>query len=168
MMKKTALIGMIVLLAGSGCFPSKSVKAAQNQPGRSTSEDQVNRQGSGGSSMRVLWTISGYVVGSGSDWSDQEAKGFLFKPLDIRESAIVFDGQVCEKVTFEKETVESAEYLPGWRTTASALGIEEQKLEVFRTNCTIEGFREYMRLSDSRLIVPIRGVFFFFEPAVSY
>jgi len=121
-----------------------------------------------GISMRVLWTVSGYVFGAGSAWGEQEAKALLFKPLDITDTEITLDGQTCEDINFQQETVNAAEYLSSiWRTTPQALGIEDQELQVFKTDCTLPGFREYMRLGDGRLIVPIEGVFFFFKPTVT-
>jgi hypothetical protein len=140
-----------------------SAEASGSGPGTSPADK------AGGVSMRVLWTVSGYVFGKNPSWGEQEAKAFLFKPLDIKENEIVFSGQVCKDVTFQKETVDAAEYLADvWQTTPRTLGLDEQKLQVIRTNCDIPGFQEYMRLRDRRLIVPIKGVFFFFEPAVNY
>ena len=121
-----------------------------------------------GISMRVLWTVSGYVIGKGSDWGEQDAKALLFKPLDINDTEITFDGQVCKNINFRKETVYAAEYLSSaWQSTPQTLGIKDQELQVFKTDCALPGFQEYMRLGDGRLVVPINGVFFFFEPAVT-
>ena len=141
---------------------SASAKASENREGKSP----VNN--AGGVSMRVLWTVSGYVFGKNSAWGEQEAKALLFKPLDINETGIIFNGRVCKGVTFQKEMVNTAEYLDNvWQVTPQTLGIDEQKMQVIKTNCDIPGFQEYMRLSDRRLIVQIKGVFFFFEPAVT-
>ena len=121
-----------------------------------------------GNTMRVLWTVSGYVIGKDSTWGEQDAKALLFKPLDITDTEIIFDGQPCKGVNFQQETVNAAEYLSSiWQSTPQTLGIEDQELQVFKTNCTLPGFEEYMRLRDGRLIVPMNGVFFFFEPAVT-
>ena len=118
--------------------------------------------------MRVLWTVSGYVCGKASAMDEQEAKALLFKPLDIKETEIIFNSRVCKGVTFQKEMVNTALYLADvWQITPQALGIDEQKIQVITTNCDIPGFHQYMRLSNRRLIVPINGVFFFFEPAVA-
>jgi len=121
-----------------------------------------------GVSMRVLWTVSGYVLGKAPTMAEQEAKALLFKPLDINETGITFNNKVCKGVTFRRETVDTAQYLADvWQVTPQTLGIDKQEMQVIRTNCDIAGFQEYMRLSDRRLIVPINGVFFFFEPAVA-
>jgi len=127
-----------------------------------------NPNGPGGVSMRVLWTVSGYVFGKNPAWGEREAKAFLFKPLDMNETGIIFNDQVCKGVTFQKEIVNTTEYLAEvWQITPQTLDIDEQKMQVIKTNCDIPGFRQYMRLSDRRLIVPINGVFFFFEPALT-
>jgi hypothetical protein len=119
-------------------------------------------------SMRVLWTVSGYIVSKGATWSEQDAKALLFKPLDINDTEIIFDSQVCKNVNFQQETLKAAGYLSTvWQATPKTLGIEDQEIQVFKTNCTLPGFQEYMRLGDGRLIVPINGVFFFFDPAVT-
>jgi hypothetical protein len=124
---------------------------------------------SGGVSMRVLWTVSGYKVGEGAVWGEEEARKLLFKPLDIDANKITFDGQTCRDVIFEKEKVNAKEYLDHvYHTTPRALGIEEEVVEVVKTNCDLPGFAEYMRLKERRLMIHINGVFFYFEPAVNY
>ena len=145
----------VLISLWTGCALLGGVKAAENK--------------AGGVSMRVLWTVSGYVVGKASAMDEQGAKALLFKPLDIRENEIIFDNKACRGVIFQRETVNTAQYLDAvWQVTPQTLGIEGQKIEVIKTNCDIPGFQEYMRLSDGRLIVPIKGVFFFFEQAVAY
>jgi len=121
-----------------------------------------------GTSMRVLWTVSSYIIGKDSAWGEQDAKAQLFKPLDINDTEITFAGQTCKNVNFQKKTVTASEYLSSvWQVSPQALGIQDQELQVFKTNCTLPGFQEYMHLGDGRLIVPINGIYFFFEPAVS-
>ncbi len=120
-------------------------------------------------SMRVLWTISGYVIGSDFTGDKQAAEAMLFKPLDMTDTAIIFDGQACEGTTFQRETVKTAEFLSSsWSTSPQALGIDSPELQVVKTNCGIPGFQEYVRLADGRLIVPIDGVFYFFAPKRNY
>jgi hypothetical protein len=121
-----------------------------------------------GVSIRVLWSVTGYVLGKDSSWTDLEAKGFIFKPLDVRENEITFDGRTCKEVNFERETVDAAEFLlEAWHTTPQALNISDQQLQVIRTTCDIPGFQEYVRLSNGFLIVPLNGGFFFFEPVLT-
>ncbi len=124
---------------------------------------------SGGVSMRVLWTVSGYKVGEGATWGEEEARKLLFKPLDIDANKITFDGQTCHDVIFERETVNVKEYLDRvYHTTPRALGIEGEVMEVVKTNCDLPGFAEYMRLKDRRLIIYLHGVFFYFKPTMTY
>jgi hypothetical protein len=120
-------------------------------------------------SMRVLWTISEYKVSEGAVWGEEEARKMLFKPLDIDVTQITFDGKTCCDVIFQREEVDAKKYLDhAYRTTPQALGIEEDAVEVVRTNCDLPGFAEYMRLKDRRLIIYLNGVFFYFKPAVNY
>ena len=122
-----------------------------------------------GDMMRVLWTVSGYVIGENATWGETEAQAMLFKPLDITDTEIIFDSQVCSGVNFQQETVNATEYLSDvWKITQQDLGIDFQEVQVFKTNCSLPGFQEYIRLGDRRLIVPINGVFFLLEPAVTY
>ena len=118
--------------------------------------------------MRVLWTVSSYVLGKGSSWSEKEAKTLIFKPLDITETSIIFNDRTCTGIKFDRELVNSGEYFSRKAlVTQQELGITEEKVQVIRTTCDIPGFQEYIRLHDSRLIVPMNGVFFFFEPAMT-
>jgi len=120
-------------------------------------------------SIRVLWTITGYKVGENAAWREEEARKLLFKPLDIDANKITFDGRTCRDVIFEKEKVNAKEYLDHvYHTTPRALNVEEEVVEVIKTNCDLPGFAEYIRLRDSRLIIHINGVFFYLEPAVNY
>jgi len=141
---------MITCLAGAGAVDAEPPKAAA---------------ASEGVSLRPLWAISGYFVGKNATWGEQEAKGLLFKSLDISKDSITFDGQVCKGVRFQKEMVGTINYLRNvWQVTSQELGIEDREIQVVSTNCKIAGFQEYLCLSDNRLLVPINGVFFYFEP----
>lgn len=121
-----------------------------------------------GVSMRVLWRISEYKIGKDAVMGKSEARRMLFEPLEISKGKITFNGRTCRDVTFKKERVDAKEYLKRvYGIRPKTLGIGEVTIEVVRTNCDFPGFAEYMRLRDSRLVVWIKGVFFFFEPAVN-
>jgi len=116
-----------------------------------------------------LWTVSEYKVGEGAAWGEEEARKLLFKPLDIDAARITFDGRTCRDVIFQREKVNAKEYVDrAYRTTPQALGIQEEAVEVVKTNCDLPGFAEYIRLKDRRLIIFLNGVFFYFTPAVNY
>lgn len=123
-----------------------------------------------GVTMRVLWTVSGYQFENGytAKTSDQP-ESMIFKPLDIGDTYIVFDDKVCKDVIFETSTVRASDYLANtWQETAEQLKVTGEEIQVFTTNCGIDGFSEYIRLSDGRLIVKIGHVFYTFDPAVTY
>jgi hypothetical protein len=118
--------------------------------------------------MRVLWTISNYIITPGEKWGENEARSLLFKPLDIGSSYITFNGQTCRDISFISEVVNTDEYLSQrHQTTPQMLGIKEKTIRVVKTNCRLPGFSEYIRLADRRLIIWIEGAFFFFEPTVN-
>jgi hypothetical protein len=122
-----------------------------------------------GVSMRVLWTVSEYRLGTNAVWGNEEARKLLFQPLDIDVNYITFNGKTCRNVTFKKEQVKAKKYLAhAYKTTPKALGIEDETIEVIKTNCSLPGFAEYLRLKDRRLVIQINGVFFYLEPAVNY
>lgn len=121
-------------------------------------------------SMRILWIVADYVLGSQFDGDEAEARKMFFTPLDMTETQIIFQNQMCDDVIFAEESVVLSEYLAGtWQETPQSLGIEsEQEVSLIRTNCELFGFREYLRLSDARLLVPYNNVFYFFNPYVDY
>ena len=120
-------------------------------------------------SMRVLWTVLEYRINRGATWGEQEARSMLFKPLDIGDTFITFDRKTCSNVVFDKRVVDTDEYLlKSYDTDREFLGITDNALELFKTNCNLPGFAEYMRLQDSRLIIWVNGVFFYLVPAVNY
>jgi hypothetical protein len=158
-----AILGLGVGGADLGAAPEGM------SPGFKTDEPTLLRAANEGVSMRVLWTVSKYKIGEKADWGEQEARRLLFKPLDMDATRITFDGQTCQDVTFEKETVKVKEYLERvYHTTPRSLGIEGEAMEVIKTNCRLPGFAEYMRLRNRKLIIHLHGVFFYFEPAVNY
>jgi hypothetical protein len=123
----------------------------------------------GGVSMRVLWTVSEYRLGESVPWGKEEAQKLLFKPLDIDATTITFAGKTCRDVTFKKETVKAKEYLDQvFHTTPQALGIEDEVVDLVKTNCDLPGFSEYLRLKHGRIVIHINGVFFYFKPFVNY
>jgi hypothetical protein len=139
---------------------------------KSTAADNIQPQPQaieGGVSMRVLWTVSEYRIGRNAIWGKEEAAWLLFKPLDITATTITFDGKKCSNVTFKKETVKTKEYLDHFfHITPQMLNIVDETVEVIKTDCSLPGFTEYLRLRDRRLVININGVFFYLEPAVTY
>jgi hypothetical protein len=122
-----------------------------------------------GETLRVLWTVSGYKRTNAATWSEDEAKGMLFKPLDIDSSSITFDRKKCEGISFERKEVQAAEYLERtYHLTPQWLGIADDVIRVVKTNCNISGFAEYMHLKDRRVIIFINGTFLLFDPNVNY
>ncbi len=146
--------------------PSKE-HSTDSEPKKQSSPTSIGR----GVSMRVLWTINDYKVGEGegSVWSEEEACDMLFKPLDIDDNKITFDGKTCLNVSFVKKEMSAGDYFrKSYRTTPQNLGIEEEEIQVIKTNCDLPGFKEYIRLKDGRLIIHLNGVFFYFSPNVNY
>ena len=184
------MIGLVSLVAltacGSAMGPNTAASGSNNsvavgvgpsvgEPGTSQPDQiiTVTSEGvtahSGEVSIRVLWTVSGFVFGKDFTGDKQPVQVLLFKPLDINDTAIIFDGQSCQGVSFQEQTVKAVDYLASaWKETPQSLGIDVQELQVFKTDCSLPGFQEYMRLDDGRLIVPINGVFVFFEPTRNY
>jgi hypothetical protein len=161
-----SLLGALIL--GFGTFLPLSNREIPS-PVPKTEACSSPSVGNGGVSMRVLWTITNYKVGKGAVWGEEEARNLLFKPLDIDMDKITFDGQTCRDVLFEKRMVNVKDYLDHvYQTTPQALGIGQERVEVVKTNCSLPGFAEYMRLKDRRLIIHLNGVFFYFEQAVNY
>ena len=149
--------------------------AYQNPVFRHNFHDESRRleplRANSGTSMRVLWRISEYKVGEGAVWGEEDARGMLFKPLDIdtEKARITFDGRTCRDVIFDTKTVHAREYLEHvYQSASRAAGIDDETIEVVKTNCDLPGFAEYIRLKDKRLVIQIKGVFFFFEPALNY
>ena len=159
---------LMALIGAFGTFMLVSNPEEQH-PVSKTAGQSSQLVGSGGVSMRVLWTVSEYKVGEGAVWGEEEARKLLFKPLDIDADKITFEGQTCHDVIFEKRMVNAKEYLDHvYQTTPQALSIEQERVEVVKTNCNLPGFAEYIRLRDRRLIIHLNGVFFYFNPAVNY
>ena len=122
-----------------------------------------------GVSLRVLWTVSKYVIGPNAQWGEENARKLLFKPLDINANSITFDGKTCRDIIFKKEQVKTKEYLANtYNITPQILGIEDETIEVIKTNCDLPGFDRYLRLPYGKLVICIRGVFFYFESVMNY
>jgi hypothetical protein len=153
------LLGLMFIIGFSTTAKSATADNIQPQP-----------QTMGGTvSMRVLWTVSEYKLSTNAAWDNEEARKLLFKPLDITATTITFDGKKCSNVTFTKKTVKTKEYLENFfHITPQMLDISDETVEVIKTDCTLPGFAEYLRLRDRRLVIHMNGVFFYLEPAVNY
>ena len=156
---------LLLALTMAGAFTPSCI-AAEKTGGPSAAPGE----GSGrGVSMRVLWKVSAYHLTDRAAWTEEKARTMLFRPLDIGADTITFAGETCRGVAFSRETVEAEKYLrERFGTEARALGLEKEVIEVVRTTCGIEGFDEYIRLRDRRLLVPMHGVLVVFSPAVNY
>jgi len=162
------LFGLILIL---DCGLSMSAPTPKSGPQVSGSKELSSPPSAEGRivSMRVLWTVSEYKIGKEAVWGEQEARGLLFKPLDMDDTSITFDGQTCRNISFDKKVINTAEYLcKEYDTDPQALGIEGETVELIKTNCNLPGFGEYIRLQNRQLIIHINGVFFYLSPAVNY
>jgi len=159
------MINKIILCAMVGIFLSMS--ACNSPASKSPSPEVIPTDGN--TTVRVLWTISQYVMGPNATWDKLKAEAMLFKPLDIEESSIIFDGKSCQNIKFNPAMISTADYLKTtYKITPQELNLSDQEIQVVKTNCELPGFQEYIRLNDRRLIISISGVFFFFEPNVNY
>jgi hypothetical protein len=163
------LLVVLILVCDCGLSMSASAPKSDSQPSGSKGLPSPTSTAGNMDSMRVLWTVSAYKIGKNAVWGEQEARGLLFKPLDIGDTSITFDRKTCTNITFKREVLNTAEYLrTKYHTDRQTLGVECETVELIKTNCTLPGFAEYMRLQDRRLVIYINGVFFFFSPAVNY
>ena len=167
----TILIFLIILTACN----SLDVSDAEHKPDpQNTDEEmkpaQIVELDQDPTSIRVLWTITDYVLGANFSGQEAVAKEMIFSPLDMTDTQIIFSNKMCIDVVFVEESVVIAEYLANtWQETPRSLGIEAEKEgTLIRTNCELFGFRQYLRLSDGRLVVPYNNVFYFFNPNVVY
>ena len=153
------LLGLICIVSCSTTVKSIAEDNIQSKP-----QTMV-----GSVSMRVLWTVSEYRPGTNAVWGKEEASRLLFKPLDITAATITFDGKKCSNIIFKKETVNTKAYLDNFfHITPQMLDIEDETVEVIKTDCNLPGFAEYLRLRDRRLVININWVFFYLEPKVDY
>jgi hypothetical protein len=153
------LIGLISIISCSTAPISTAGDIIQPQPQTKSS----------GVSMRLLWTVSEYRLGANAVWVKEEASKLLFKPLDIDANSITFDGKKCSNVSFKKEIVNTKDYLDNFfHTTPQALGVQGETVQVIKTTCNLPGFGEYLRLKDMRLVIQIKGIFFYLTPAMNY
>ncbi len=119
-----------------------------------------------GTSIRVLWNLSDIVFGKEFTGNRQKARDLLFKPLNVTETQIIFNGLVCENVTFTTEIVSAKDYLLGWYDVSPIkFNVKDDDIKIIKTNCDYFGFKEYFRANDGRLIIPFEGAFYIFTPA---
>jgi hypothetical protein len=168
------VIALCLFLSPLACFSGSETTHRQKKSEERASDTQTESPAQkdtarSGVSMRVLWSVSGYVIPEGNAATEQQARALLFKPLDIGESWITFDGKTCHNVTFTRETVQARDFLKNrYGTTPAALNIPDEPVVVFKTDCNLQGFTEYLRLQDRQLLIQRDGVFYYLQPAVNY
>jgi len=122
-----------------------------------------------GKNIRHLWTLETFIAGPYAAMSNEQAKLNIGKPLDMDETRISFANETCSSLTFyRKEDTLSNYYLNAAEYIHSITGNPQEVITVIQTHCGIEGFDEFIRLSDRRLIVQIKGVFFVFTPNLNF
>lgn len=121
-----------------------------------------------GEEIRVLWQVSGFLPGPEAAMGRAEAEEMRGRPLDIGQDRIVFGRQVCRGVSFKSTKERLHDYLERvYKVTPGELGVADEVITVITTNCSLPGFQEYVRLGDRRLMICVKGVFFFLEPEIS-
>lgn len=116
---------------------------------------------------RTLWTVTDYFITKNSIHGDSQAQSMMFKPLDMSDTSITFDGRMCHVSEFEWITVDLGTYVQkSLSITVDDMGISDQKVEIIKTDCDIPGFSEIVRFADMRLMVVIDGICLFLEPDI--
>ncbi|MFO7568887.1 MAG: hypothetical protein R6W75_03735 [Smithellaceae bacterium] len=166
------LLSVFLLLPTSlsGCEPTHPQKKTEGKVSTLQAKSPTLQDtAKSGVSMRALWTVSGFFIPTDSDATQEQARTLLFKPLDIGESWITFDGKTCHNLTFTHETVNPQDVAKSYfGAIPEASGNTDIALNIVKTDCDIHGFSEYLRLKDRRLVIKRDGVFFYFQPAVDY
>jgi hypothetical protein len=168
---------LLVVLASCGPaeeekpLPEKSseVVTLPTVPGRAEAGMNESRDVSGkGEEIRVLWQVSGFVPGPQAAMGRAEAEAMRGRPLDIGKDRIVFGRQACRGVSFKSTKERLRDYLERvYKVTPRELGVADEVITVIKTNCSLPGFQEYVRLGDRKLVICVKGVFFFLEPEIS-
>ncbi len=168
-------LGLLVLITLIVCGCSSAMTAPQAEgktmavKKEGVSLSSSGASGGAGVGMLVLWKVSDYKMGPNPVWGEKEARAMIFKPLDITETAITFDGKTCGNVTFKKETLKAKEGLAfAFHTTPQTLGIADEAVDVITSTCDLPGFDRYLHLKDGRVVIYLNGVFFYFKPKVNY
>jgi len=125
---------------------------------------------SSGETLKVLWSSSSfYLLEKDSPLKSAEIKKLLFKPLYIDSHSITFNGATCHDVVFQKKTVDSLSYMQErFQIAPEAIHYSQPALKVISTNCTLEGFSEYLHLFDLRVVIKRDGALLIFEPVLNY
>jgi hypothetical protein len=156
-------IMMIILLTGvlsaTNCAMSNGDN--RNMPKNMDAGFKIEK----GQSMRVLWIVAGYKRGTDDSWEKKDVDAMIFQTLDMDENSIRFAGKNCTDVVFKRQRQQLGPYLKRkYGITPQFIDLMDEEVDVVKTSCSLPGFSEYLRLSDSRLIVYIEGVFFILEP----
>jgi hypothetical protein len=121
------------------------------------------------STARPLWSVSKYKVLPGFERYEQKASEMLFKPLELTESKIEFDGQNCFIKGLDTKVSMLDAYLEqSFGISSDYFDLVDQEVRVIRTSCQIPGFDEFIRLPGRRLMVITQGFCLFLEPVVTY
>ncbi|MBM9605780.1 hypothetical protein [Desulfopila inferna] len=128
-----------------------------------------NSADGGGVTTRALWHVTGFIHGPDAKMTNDEILSYQGRPLNIDDTSLTFGGTTCSPITITRSQADTASYF------SKKLFIHQDDVEytsptvgVIKTNCDIEGFEEFVRLNDRRLLVSVQGVVFILEPNVNY
>jgi hypothetical protein len=154
---------ILILLTGAvAAINAAAADESKNILPQNTRTDSIIEKGQ---SIRVLWTVSGYKRGANDKWQKEDADAMILKTLDMDDNSITFAGKNCKEVVFKRERQQLESYLMSrYAVTPQRIDLVNEEVELVKTNCTLPGFSEYLRLPDGRLVINIDGVFFFLEP----
>ena len=78
---------------------------------------------------------------------------------------IMFGSRFCRSISIDRQMIPTPSFVHDMLQTKAA---ESGELQRISTDCFIEGFQEFLRLNDGRLIIVIGGVRFLLQPNVTY
>jgi hypothetical protein len=122
-----------------------------------------------GVSVQALWRVEGYIQGPDATMPPAEILAYQGRQLDMDDTSITFAGKTCTGITFNRHRTDTPTYFSEkLHIHQDDISYPSPTIGVIRTNCALEGFAEFIRLDDRRLLVTVQGVIFILMPNIIY
>lgn len=110
------------------------------------------------------WVIENYKLDSTSTMDESKAKTYIGKEALFHDKLVTIGDDICWEPLFATKIVNATDYLIyQYKTTPEYLDIDKEEIQIVSIESEDQFFNEYIKLSNDRIMVNIKGVFFTIE-----
>jgi len=115
------------------------------------------------------WVIEDYKLGSTPEIDEDMARAYVGKEALFHEKLVTIGEDICWEPSFQIKVADPNDYLiHRYKVAPEYLNIDQDEVQIVSVECEDQIFNEYIKLSENKLIIGIKGTFFIMEKVAEH